>query len=114
MTDGFDGERTVSMRAITDEKLTRTKLGDYRLEQFIEQTIWGSVFLAHTEDATQTYLLCILSKPSTLTVKDREAYIEHFQYQASQNSIHLWWLSHHKQKYHPLHGREVAMGIYTN
>src|SRR5690348_5710030 len=74
------------MKSATDERLTGTKLGDYNLEQFVEQSIWGPVFLARTKDVTQSYLLCILNKPTTLTVKDREAYIEHFQYQASQIS----------------------------
>jgi serine/threonine protein kinase len=66
------------------DRLIGARLGNYRLEQFLGQGNWGPVFLARTDAAETTYLLRILSGSTTQGVKDRQAYLERFQHQASQ------------------------------
>src|SRR5215472_12588702 len=66
------------------DQLIGARLGNYRLEQFLGQGNWGPVFLASTGAAETTYLLRILSVSTPPGVKDRQAYLERFQHQASQ------------------------------
>ncbi|HXZ04841.1 MAG TPA: serine/threonine-protein kinase, partial [Ktedonobacteraceae bacterium] len=61
-----------------------TSLGYYHLEQFIEQTNWGPVFLARTNANSTGYLLRFLIGPASQASKGHELYLERFQYQASQ------------------------------
>ncbi len=68
----------------TFEKWIGTSLGNYRLEQFIEQTNWGPVFLARTSANSTGYLLRFLIGPANQSSKGHELYLERFQYQASQ------------------------------
>src|SRR6266581_482176 len=68
----------------TFEKCIGTSLGNYRLEQFIEQTNWGPVFLAHTSANSIGYLLRFLIGSTSQSSKGHELYLERFQYQASQ------------------------------
>ncbi len=65
------------------DKLAGTALGDYHLERFIGQSVIGPTFLAHA-DTTITYLVRFLDGPMYVAPKEHEAYLEHFQYQASQ------------------------------
>ncbi len=66
------------------DRLIGARLGNYRLEQLLGQENWGPVFLARTDAAETTYLLRILPGSTTPGVKDRQAYLERFQHQASQ------------------------------
>src|SRR5216683_1438733 len=66
------------------DRLTGTRLGNYRLEQSLGQGKWGPVFLARTDTADTAYLLRILAGLTTSGAKDRQAYLERFQHQASQ------------------------------
>src|SRR6266581_5799277 len=68
----------------TFEKCIGTSLGNYRLEQFIEQTNWSPVFLARTSANSTGYLLRFLNGPASQSSKGHELYLERFQYQASQ------------------------------
>jgi len=68
----------------TYEKWIGTSLGNYRLEQFIEQSNWGPVFLARTNANSTGYLLRFLIGPANQSSKEHELYLERFQYQASQ------------------------------
>jgi len=66
------------------DRLIGTRLGNYRLEQSLGQGKWGPVFLARTDTADTAYLLRILAGLSTSGTRDRQAYLERFQHQASQ------------------------------
>ncbi len=66
------------------EKWIGTSLGNYRLEQFIEQSNWGPVFLARTNVNTTGYLLRFLMGSTNQSSRSHELYLERFQYQASQ------------------------------
>ena len=68
----------------TFEKWIGTSLGNYRLEQFIEQSNWGPVFLARTNANSTGYLLRFLIGPANQSSKGHELYLERFKYQASQ------------------------------
>ncbi len=72
------------VKNLTFDRLVGTTLGNYRLEQLIEQNNSQLVFLARSGDATTTYLLRILGVPTGLTSKEREDYQERFLYRASQ------------------------------
>ncbi len=65
------------------DKLAGTTLGNYRLERFIGQSRVGPAFLARA-DTTTTYLLRFLAAPMYAVPKEREVYLEHFQFQANQ------------------------------
>jgi serine/threonine protein kinase len=67
----------------TFDRLVGTTLGNYRLEQLIEQNNAELVFLART-DGTTTYLLRILAVPTGLASRERDAYLERFLYRVSQ------------------------------
>jgi serine/threonine protein kinase len=66
------------------DRLIGTRLGNYRLEQSLGQGKWGPVFLARTDTADTAYLLRILAGLTLSGAKDRQAYLERFQHQASQ------------------------------
>jgi serine/threonine protein kinase len=66
------------------DRLTGTTLGKYHLEQLIEQNSRELVFLARTDNTTNTCRLCILARPVGMTAKEREDYQERFLYAASQ------------------------------
>jgi serine/threonine protein kinase len=73
------------LKNTTFDKWIGMSLGNYRLEQFIEQSNWGPVFLARDHATSTSYLLRFLSgTPTNLTPKEYELYLERFQYQASQ------------------------------
>lgn len=72
------------LKNATFEKWIGTSVGNYRIEQFIEQSNWGPVFLAHTNANTTAYLLRFLIGSANQTSKNHELYLERFQYQASQ------------------------------
>ena len=72
------------LKNTTFEKWIGTSLGNYRLEQFIEQTNWGPVFLARTSANSTGYLLRFLIGSASQSSKGHELYLERFQYQASQ------------------------------
>lgn len=65
-------------------RMTGTRLGNYRLERSLGQGKWGPVFLARTDTADTAYLLRILAGLTSSGAKDRQAYLERFQHQASQ------------------------------
>ena len=68
----------------TFEKWIGTSLGNYRIEQFIEQSNWGPVFLARNVTNTTSYQLRFLNGSANQSSKNHELYLERFQYQASQ------------------------------
>jgi serine/threonine protein kinase len=72
------------LKNTTFEKWIGTSLGSYRLEQFIEQSNWGPVFLARSNANSTGYLLRFLIGPANQSSKSHELYLERFQYQASQ------------------------------
>ncbi len=78
------------LKNTTFEKWIGTSLGNYRLEQFNEQTNWGPVFLARTSANSTSYLLRFLIGPASQTSKGHELYLERFQYQASQIAYLTW------------------------
>jgi hypothetical protein len=71
------------IKTVSFDKLAGTTLGNYRLERFIGQSKLGPAFLARA-DATTTYLLRFLAGPMYAIPKEREVYLEHFQFQANQ------------------------------
>ncbi|MEO8956403.1 MAG: serine/threonine-protein kinase [Ktedonobacteraceae bacterium] len=71
------------IKHVSLDKLAGTSVGRYYLERFMGQSKLGPSFLAHT-DPTTTYLLRFLEGPMYATPKEREAYLEHFHYQAGQ------------------------------
>jgi serine/threonine protein kinase len=75
------------LKNTTFEKLIGMALGNYRLEQFIEQNNWGPTFLARTNLNSNGYLLRFLIGPANQSAKEHELYLERFQYQASQIAI---------------------------
>ncbi len=72
------------LKNVAFDKWVGMTLGNYRLEQFIEQSNWGPVFLARTSGAETSYLLRFLVGPTNLASKEHELYLERFQYQSSQ------------------------------
>jgi serine/threonine protein kinase len=72
------------LKSTTFEKWIGTSLGNYRLEQFIEQSNWGPVFLARTNANSTDFLLRFLMGSANQSSKAHELYLERFQYQASQ------------------------------
>jgi len=72
------------LKNMTFDKWIGMTLGNYRLEQFIEQSNWGPVFLARTNVTSTGYLLRFLIGPENQSSKEHELYLERFQYQASQ------------------------------
>jgi len=66
------------------DKWVGMSVGSYHLEQLVEQSNWGPIFLARTNSATTSYLLRFLVGPTNLTSREQEVYLERFQYQASQ------------------------------
>src|SRR6266571_4155157 len=68
----------------TFEKWIGTSLGSYRLEQFVEQSNWGPVFLARSNANSTDYLLRFLTGSAYQSTKVHELYLERFEYQASQ------------------------------
>jgi eukaryotic-like serine/threonine-protein kinase len=71
------------IKNVTYDKMAGTVLGNYHLERFIGQSMIGPTFLAHA-DTTTTYLVRFLDGPMNAAPKEHEAYLEHFQYRASQ------------------------------
>ncbi len=71
------------IKNVSYDKLAGTALGNYHLERFIGQSKIGPTFLAHA-DTTITYLVRFLDGPMYAVPKEHEAYLEHFQYRASQ------------------------------
>jgi serine/threonine protein kinase len=67
------------------EQLIGTTLGNYRLEQLIGQSRIGPIFLVRTDTAT-TFILQMLAGSINLAPRDRESYLERFQYQAAQTT----------------------------
>src|SRR5712691_1930178 len=59
-------------------------LGDYSLEQLLENNEAGQVFLARGSQAGATFRLRVLAVPSNLDPEARMLYLGHFQKQASQ------------------------------
>ncbi len=80
------------LKNATFDKWVGMSVGNYRLEQFIEQSHWGPVFLARTGSATTGYIMHFLVGPTNLTTREQEVYLERFQYQASQIAAlqHPW------------------------
>jgi len=68
------------------EQLIGTTLGNYRLEQLIGQSRIGPIFLVRTDTAATTFILQMLAGSINLAPRDRESYLERFQYQAAQTA----------------------------
>lgn len=66
------------------DRLTGTALGNYLLEQLIEQGEASSVFIARNNTARTKFRLRILAVPPNLTPEDRIVYLGRFKQEASQ------------------------------
>ena len=75
---------SMTLKNTVFDKWVGMSVGNYRLEQLVEQSNWGPIFLARTNSATTSYLLRFLVGPANLTLREQEVYLERFQYQASQ------------------------------
>src|SRR6266852_2338036 len=64
--------------------LVGAHLGDYRLEQLLEDSEAGEVFLARGGQAGAKFRLRVLAVPSNLDPEARMLYLGHFQKQANQ------------------------------
>lgn len=65
-------------------KLLGTTLGNYRLEQLLERSKLGPLFIASTPTAQNQYLVRILDIPADLTAEARIVYLGRFQQEANQ------------------------------
>ena len=66
------------------DRLTGATLGNYLLEQFVEQGEAGSVFIARNNAAGTLFRLRILVVPPNLTPEERIVYLGRFQQEANQ------------------------------
>src|SRR5260221_1260118 len=66
------------------ERLIGTTLGNYRLEQLLEQGEAGCVFVARNNGAGALFRLRILAVPPDLTAEERIVYLGRFQQEANQ------------------------------
>ncbi len=80
----YESEGQMIIERSSFDKLIGTTLGNYQLSQIIEESIWGPVFLAHSETAATPYLIRCLTRLSSSEVKHHDDYLERFQNQASQ------------------------------
>lgn len=65
-------------------KLVGTILGNYRLEQLLERSKLGPLFIASTPTAQNRYLVRILDIPADLPAEARIVYLGRFQQEANQ------------------------------
>ncbi len=65
-------------------KLVGTILGNYRLEQLLERSKLGPLFIASTPTAQNQYLVRLLDTPATLPAEARLVYLGRFQQEANQ------------------------------
>ncbi len=72
---------------VSYDRFIGATVGDYRLERLMGYGKWGPTFLVRTDATATTYLLRFLAGPTTLGVRDRDAYLERFHHQASQIAI---------------------------
>lgn len=66
------------------DRLAGTTLGTYHLEQLIEQSEAGPIFLASKGSPKTLYRLRILAVPADLSAEDRIVYLGRFQQEANQ------------------------------
>ena len=66
------------------DTLIGASLGNYRIEQYIEDRNWGPVFLARINATSTGCLLHFLTVTGNTSSKEHESYLERFHYQASQ------------------------------
>ena len=71
------------IKAIAFDRLTGTDMGNYRLERYLGQSKIGPTFLVR-DDATDTYLLRFLDSPIYMIARERDIYLEQFQFRARQ------------------------------
>ena len=79
---------SMTLKNTVFDKWVGMSVGNYRLEQLVEQSNWGPIFLARTNSATTSYLLRFLVGPTNLTSRVQEVYLERFQY---QGRLACWW-----------------------
>jgi serine/threonine protein kinase len=73
------------LKNIAFDKWVGITLGNYRLEQLMERSNWGPVFLARDNATSTSYSLRFLvGTPTNLTPKEHELYLESFLYRAGQ------------------------------
>ena len=70
------------LKTVSFDKLAGTQLGNYYLERYLGQSKIGPTFLVRTD--TTTYLLRFLDRSTAVTPRERDVYLEHFQYRARQ------------------------------
>ncbi len=71
------------IKTISFDKLAGVELGHYRVERYLGQSKIGPTFLARTDVAT-TYLVRFLDSPKYLMTRERDVYLDQFQYRARQ------------------------------
>ncbi len=71
------------LKTVFFDKLAGADLGNYRLERYLGQSKIGPTFLART-DTTTTYLVRFLDSPLYTIARERDIYLEQFQYRARQ------------------------------
>src|SRR5437868_1412995 len=71
---------------ITFDKFIGTTLGTYRLEQFIERSKPGPLFLARSTSGGTMYVVRFLTAPAQLTPEAGIVYLGRFQQEANQVS----------------------------
>lgn len=71
------------IKAIAFDRLTGTDMGNYRLERYLGQSKIGPTFLVRA-DAPDTYLLRFLDSPIYMIARERDIYLEQFQFRARQ------------------------------
>jgi len=69
------------LKTISFDKLAGVELGHYRLERYLGQSKIGPTFLARVDVAT-TYLVRFLDSPIYSMARERDVYLDQFQYRA--------------------------------
>src|SRR5579863_5835637 len=75
------GDHLPMIKTVSFDKLAGVELGHYRVERYLGQSKIGPTFLARTDVAT-TYLVRFLDSPLYSMARERDVYLDQFQYRA--------------------------------